>query len=102
MQIISLFFYNISFILFFVSLWGLTLNRNNILTVLLSIELMLIAVIINFLHGSALFDDISGQIFSIFLLTIAAAESAIGLAILVVYYRLRGSLKILLLSILKS
>jgi len=69
---------------------------------LVSIELFILSVIINLLHGSALFDDISGQLNTMFLLTIASAESAIGLAIFVVYYRLRGSLKILLLSILKS
>lgn len=102
MQIISLFLYNVSFILFFVSIWGITMVRSNILALLLSFELTIISVIVNFLHASALFDDMSGQLNTMFLLTVAAAESAIGLAIMVVYYRLRGSLNVLLLSMLKS
>jgi NADH-quinone oxidoreductase subunit K len=71
---------------------GLVLNRTNILMVLLAIELMILGANLNFIIFSVHHDDMLGQIFALFLLTVAAAESAIGLAILVIYYRLRGNL----------
>ena len=91
-QLVSYLFVNT--ILFFSGTVGLVLNRKNILIILMSIELMLLSVNMNFILFSIHLDDIIGQIFSIFILTIAAAESAIGLAILVVYYRVRGTIAV--------
>lgn len=87
-------FLTVSIILFFIGLWGIVLNRRNIIIMLMSIELMLVAVNFNFIIFSVFQDSLIGQIFAIFVLTVAAAESAIGLAILVVYYRVRGSIVI--------
>jgi NADH-quinone oxidoreductase subunit K len=84
----------VSTLLFFVGLFGIVLNRKNILIVLMSIELMLLAINLNFVIFSNSIDDIMGQVFALLILTVAAAESAIGLAILVVYYRLRGNILI--------
>ena len=77
-------------ILFLIGALGLVLNRKNILIILMSVELMLLAVNMNFVIFSVYLDDLLGQMFALFILTVAAAESAIGLAILVVYYRVRG------------
>jgi len=85
---------SVNTILFFVGMLGLVLNRKNILIILMSIELMLLSVCMNFIVFSVHFDDLLGQIFSLFILTIAAAESAIGLAILVIYYRVRGTIAV--------
>ncbi len=84
----------VSTLLFFIGLFGIVLNRKNILIVLMSIELMLLAINLNFVIFSNSIDDIVGQMFALLILTVAAAESAIGLAILVVYYRLRGNILI--------
>jgi NADH-quinone oxidoreductase subunit K len=83
--------YNI-IILFGIGMCGIFLNRKNIIIMLMSIELMLLAINSNFIILSVYLDDIVGQIFALFILTVAAAESAIGLAILVVYYRVRGTI----------
>ena len=80
--------------LFFIGLCGIMLNRKNIILMLMSIELMLLAVNFNLIVFSTFLDDIVGQIFALFVLTVAAAESAIGLAILVVYYRVRGTIAV--------
>jgi NADH-quinone oxidoreductase subunit K len=84
----------LSSLLFFLGLFGIVLNRKNILIILMSIELMLLAINLNFVLFSNSMDDIMGQVFALFILTVAAAESAIGLAILVIYYRLRGDILI--------
>tara|TARA_B100001540_G_C15737522_1_gene610609 strand:- start:28 stop:348 length:321 start_codon:yes stop_codon:yes gene_type:complete len=81
-------------VLFTLGVFGIFLNRKNVITILMSIELMLLAVNINLVAFSAYLNDISGQIFTIFVLTVAAAEAAIGLAILVVFYRNRGSISV--------
>ena len=73
---------------------GLVLNRKNILITLMSIELMLLAVNLNFVIFSVYLDDITGYVFVLFVLTIAAAESAVGLAILTIYYRLKNNIRI--------
>jgi NADH-quinone oxidoreductase subunit K len=85
---------NISVTLFLIGVLGLVLNRKNILIIIMSIELMLLSVNLNFLIFSIYLDDIIGQLFVLFILTIAATESAIGLAILTVYYRLKNSIQI--------
>lgn len=81
-------------ILFTLGVFGIFLNRKNVIIILMSIELMLLAVNINFVAFSAFMDDISGQIFTMFILTVAAAEAAIGLAILVVFFRNKGSIAV--------
>jgi len=81
-------------LVFTCGLCGIFLNRKNIINMLLSIELLLLAVNINMVVFSVHLGDLTGQIFSIFILTIAAAEAAIGLAILMIYFRNRGSIEI--------
>ena len=81
-------------IVFTIGVCGIVLNRKNIIIILLSIELILLAVNINMVAFSVYLNDLVGQIFSIFILTVAAGEAAIGLAILVVYFRNRGSIEV--------
>ncbi len=81
-------------ILFTLGVFGIFLNRKNVIIILMSIELMLLAVNINFVAFSAFLQDLVGQIFVMFVLTVAAAEAAIGLAILVVFFRNRGSIEV--------
>ncbi len=81
-------------ILFALGLFGIFLNRRNVIVILMSIELMLLAVNINLVAFSAYHGDLVGQIFAMFILTVAAAEAAIGLAILVVFYRNRASIAV--------
>jgi NADH-quinone oxidoreductase subunit K len=84
----------VALILFLIGISGIILNRKIIIVMLMSIELMLLAVNLNFIIFSVYLDDVMGQLFAILILTVAAAESAIGLAILVVYYRVRGSVTV--------
>ena len=81
-------------ILFTLGVFGIFLNRKNVIVILMSIELMLLAVNINLVAFSAHLQDLVGQIFAMFVLTVAAAEAAIGLAILLVYFRNRGSIAV--------
>ena len=81
-------------ILFVIGIFGVFLNKKNIIIILMSIELMLLAVNINFVAFSSYLNDIMGQIFSLLILTVAAAEAAIGLAILVIYFRNKGSISV--------
>ena len=92
----------IAILLFLIGLSGIMLNRKNIILMLMSIELILLAVNFNFIIFSFFLDDIIGQIFALFILTVAAAESAIGLAILLIYYRIRGTLSIDFVNLLKG
>ena len=87
-------FLTIAMILFLIGITGIVLNRKNILIMLMSVELMLLAVNFNFILYSVYLDDEIGQLFAVLILTVAAAESAIGLAILVVYYRVRGTIAV--------
>lgn len=84
----------LSSLLFILGIGGLFLNRKTVITVLISLELLLLAVNINFVAFSHFIQDITGQIFTVFILTVAAAEAAIGLAILVIYYRNAGNIDI--------
>ena len=88
--------------LFLLALWGIFLTRKNFIIILMSIEMMLLAINLNFIIFSVYLDDLLGQIFALFIITVAAGESAIGLAILVIYYRLRGIISIEYMSILKG
>jgi len=85
---------NLSLILFLIGILGFVLNRKNIILMLISIEIMLLAITFLILISSLSFDDILGQTFAIYIIAIAGAESAIGLGILVAFYRLRGSIAI--------
>ena len=81
-------------IIFFLGTIGIFLNRKNVIVILMSIELMLLAVNINFVAFSSFLGDLVGQVFSLFILTVAAAEAAIGLAILVCFFRVRGTIAV--------
>lgn len=85
---------NLSLILFLIGVLGFVLNRRNIILMLISIEIMLLAITFLILISSLRFDDILGQVYAIYIVAIAGAESAIGLGILVAFYRLRGSVAI--------
>ena len=81
-------------IIFTIGIIGIFLNRKNVIVILKSIELILLAVNINLVSFSIFLQDLSGQIFTLFILTVAAAEAAIGLAIIVVYYRNAGTIRV--------
>ena len=88
--------------LFTVGMLGIFLNRKNIIIILMSVELILLAVNLNFVAFSAYLGNLLGQIFALFVLTVAAAEAAIGLAILVVYYRNRGTIAVEDVNLMKG
>jgi NADH-quinone oxidoreductase subunit K len=89
-------------ILFTIGILGIFLNRKNVIVILMSIELILLAVNINLVAFSAFLGDIVGQIYALIVLTVAAAEAAIGLAILVVFYRNRGSIAVEDINLMKG
>ena len=89
-------------ILFTLGVFGIFLNRKNVIVILMSVELMLLAVNINLVAFSSFLGDLTGQIFALFILTVAAAEAAIGLAIVVVYYRNRGSIAVDDINLMKG
>ena len=89
-------------IVFFLGVVGIFLNRKNVIIILMSIELILLAVNINLVSFSIYLQDIVGQVFVIFILTVAAAEAAIGLAIIVIYYKNKGSINVEQISSLKG
>ena len=84
----------VSAILFVLGIFGIFLNRKNIIVILMSVELILLSVNLNLVAFSAALGDLAGQVFAGFILTVAAAEAAIGLAIVVVYFRNRGSIEV--------
>jgi len=84
----------LSFFLFSLGILGIILNRRSILIILMCIEIILLSVNLKSMLFSVYLDDFSGQMFSFFILTVAAAESAVGLAIIIIYYRLRGTIAI--------
>lgn len=98
----QVYYLSLSIILFLLGVIGIFLNRKNILIILISIELILLAINLTFIIFSIFLDDIIGQIFSLIILTVAAAESAIGLAILVVYYRICGNISVELINLIKG
>jgi NADH-quinone oxidoreductase subunit K len=89
-------------ILFTIGVLGIFLNRKNIIIILMSVELILLAVNINFVAFSLYLGDLVGQVFALFVLTVAAAEAAIGLAILVVYFRNRGTIAVEDVNLMKG
>src|ERR1700690_1207695 len=89
-------------ILFTIGVFGIFVNRKNVIVILMSVELLLLAVNINFVAFSAFLGDLTGQVFALFVLTVAAAEAAIGLAILVVYFRNRGTISVEDINLMKG
>lgn len=81
-------------VLFTLGVLGIFLNRRNVIAILMAIELILLAANLNFIAFATAFADLSGQVFAMFIMTVAAAEAAVGLAILVIYFRLRGSIEV--------
>ena len=88
--------------LFVIGIFGIFLNRKNVIIILMSVELMLLAVNINLVAFSSFSGDLVGQVFAIFVLTVAAAEAAIGLAILVVFFRNRGTIDVEDVNVMKG
>jgi len=93
---------SVAAVLFTLGVFGIFLNRKNVIIIMMSIELMLLSVNINLVAFSSFLGDLSGQIFTILVLTVAAAEAAIGLAILVVYFRNRGSIAVEDINLMKG
>jgi len=89
-------------VLFVIGIFGLFLNRKNIIILLMSIELILLSVNINFVAFSSFLQDMAGQVFTLFILTVAAAEAAIGLAILVSFFRNRGTIDVEDVNVMKG
>ncbi|MFT8242750.1 NADH-quinone oxidoreductase subunit NuoK [Roseomonas sp. BN140053] len=89
-------------ILFVLGVFGIFLNRKNVIVILMSVELILLSVNINLVAFSSALGDLTGQVFAMFILTVAAAEAAIGLAVLVIYFRNRGSIEVEDVSTLKG
>lgn len=92
----------ISILIFILGILGIIINRKNIIILLMCIELMLLAVNFLLLTTSSLIDNIDGQIFAFYILVVAAAESAIGLSILVAYYRVRGTIAVKFINLLRG
>jgi len=90
----------VNFFLFCLGLLGIILNRQNIIIILMSIELLLLSINLNFIYFSVFIDDLIGQVFSLFILTVAAAESAIGLAIMIVFFKIYGDISIYKINLL--
>lgn len=93
---------SVAAIIFTLGIFGIFLNKKNVIIILMSIELMLLAVNINLVAFSAFLGDLVGQIFALFVLTVAAAEAAVGLAILVVYFRNRGDIDVENINLMKG
>jgi NADH-quinone oxidoreductase subunit K len=89
-------------ILFTLGVFGIFINRKNVIVILMSIELILLSVNLNLVAFSSFLGDLVGQVFALFVLTVAAAEAAIGLAILVVFYRNRGSIAVEDINLMKG
>ena len=102
MQIGLVHYLTVAALLFALGVFGIFLNRRNVIIILMSIELMLLAVNINLVAFSVFLHDLVGQVFAMFVLTVAAAEAAIGLAILVVYFRNRGTIAVEDINMMKG
>ena len=95
-------FLTLSLVLFLRGILGIIVNRKNLIILLMSIELMLLSLNLSFIVSTVLLDDLLGQVFSLYILVVAAAESAIGLSILVAYYRVRGTISVQYLNLLRG
>lgn len=92
----------LSLIIFFCGILGIFITRKNIIIILISIELMLLAINFNFVIFSIILKDILGQVFTLFIITLAGAEASIGLAILIIFYRIRGIITVNFVNALKG
>jgi NADH-quinone oxidoreductase subunit K len=101
-QITLTHYLTVAAILFTIGVFGIFLNRKNVIIILMSVELILLSVNINLVAFSSFLGDMVGQVYAMFVLTVAAAEAAIGLAILVVYFRSRGSIAVEDLNVMKG
>ena len=95
-------YFNIGIFLFILGVFGVVFNRKNLIIILMSIELMLLAVSFLFINNAKGLNNIIGQLFGLMILTVAASESAIGLAIFIVYYRIRGTISVSTLNLLRG
>ena len=102
MEITLTHYLTVAAILFTIGIFGIFLNRKNVIIILMSVELILLSVNINLVAFSSFLGDMVGQVFAMLVLTVAAAEAAIGLAILVVYFRNRGSIAVEDLNVMKG
>lgn len=93
-------YFIVNFFLFCLGLFGIILNRQNVIIILMSIELLLLSINLNFIYFSVFIDDIIGQVFSLLILTVAAAESAIGLSIMILFFKIRKNISIYKLNLL--
>ncbi|MET0605432.1 MAG: NADH-quinone oxidoreductase subunit NuoK [Beijerinckiaceae bacterium] len=93
---------SVAAILFTIGVFGIFINRKNVIVILMSVELILLAVNLNFVAFSAFLNDLVGQVFALLILTVAAAEAAIGLAILVVFFRNRGTIAVEDINMMKG
>nr|YP_010890009.1 NADH dehydrogenase subunit 4L [Stephalia dilata]WJJ69996.1 NADH dehydrogenase subunit 4L [Stephalia dilata] len=94
--------YSLPFIMFILSIIGIILNRSSIILILICIEIMLLSISLNFILYSLLLKTILGQIYSLYIITVAAVESAIGLSIMISFYKLKGSISIKFLNLLRG
>ncbi len=92
----------LALILFVLGIFGIVVNRKNIIILLMSIELMLLSINFLLITVSSVFDNLQGQLFALYILVVAAAESAIGLSILVAYYRVRGTIAVKFINLLRG
>ncbi|MAS43790.1 MAG: NADH-quinone oxidoreductase subunit NuoK [Rhodobacteraceae bacterium] len=92
----------LGFMLFILGVLGIVVNRKNIIVMLMSVELMLLSINFILIVGSILLDNLIGEIFALYILVVAAAESAIGLSILVAYYRIKGSISVKFINLLRG
>ena len=95
-------FLTVAAALFVIGIFGIFLNRKNVIVILMSIELILLAVNVNFVAFSSYLNDLAGQVFTLFVLTVAAAETAIGLAILLCFFRNRGTIDVEDVNVMKG
>jgi len=102
MNITLPFLLHFSLALFIASIWGIIVIRKNLISILIAIELLLLSASLNFILFSVMLDDILGQVFALLILSVAGAESAIGLAIVVIFYRLKADISIDMISSLKG
>ena len=93
---------SLALIIFIIGVVGIVVNRKNLILMLMSIELMLLSINYLLIVASAILDNINGQIFALYILVVAAAESAIGLSILVAYYRVRGTISVKFINLLRG
>lgn len=92
----------LGWMLFILGVLGIVVNRKNIIVMLMSVELMLLSINFVLIVGSILLDNITGEVFAFYILVVAAAESAVGLSILVAYYRIKGSISVKFINLLKG